>query len=67
MPQAIPQNYIFGHKIDVFSDNKNMVYAATLSKSQRVIRWRIIIKEFGPSIQHVAGVENIVAYTLSIL
>ena len=27
--------------------------------------WRLIIKEFGPNIQHIAGVDNIVADTLS--
>ena len=42
-----------------------MVYAATLSESQRVIHWRLILKTFGPNIQHIAGAENIVAYTLS--
>ena len=38
-----------------------MVYAATLIEYQRVIFWRLIIKEFGPNIQHIAGVDNIVA------
>ena len=44
-----------------------MVYAATLSESQTVIRWQPIIKEFGPNIQNISGVDNIVADTLSIL
>ena len=30
---------IFGYEMKVFSDNKNLVYAATLSESQRVMRW----------------------------
>ena len=42
-----------------------MVYVATLSESQRVMRWKIIIEEFGPNIQHIAEVDNILAYTLS--
>ena len=29
---------IFGYEINVFSDHKNLVYVATLSESQRVIR-----------------------------
>ena len=41
-----------------------MVYAATLSKSQKVMRWRLILEEFGPNIQHIAGVDNIVSDTL---
>jgi hypothetical protein len=56
---------LFGYEIDVFSDHKNLVYAATLSESQRVMRWRLILEEFGPNIQHIAGVDNTVADTLS--
>ena len=61
------QGILFGFKINVFSYHKIMLYAATLSKSQRVMRWRLILKESGPSIQHISGVYNIVANTLSIL
>ena len=55
----------FGYEINVFSDHKNMVYVATLSESQRVMRLRLIIEEFGPTIQHIDGVDNIVTDTLS--
>ena len=55
---------IFGYEINVFSDHKNLFYAATMSEYQRVMRWRIIIEEFGPNIQHIAGVENILVDTL---
>ena len=42
-----------------------MVYVATLGESQKVMLWRLIIKEFGPNIQHIAVVDKIVADTLS--
>ena len=29
--------------------------------------WRLIIKDFGPNIQHIAGVDNIVSDAISIL
>ena len=29
-----------------------------LSESQKVMRWRLIIEELWPNIQHIAGVEN---------
>ena len=54
-----------GYEINVFSDHKNLVYAATVSQSQRVMRWRLILEEFGPNIQHIAGVDNVVADALS--
>ena len=56
---------LFGCEINVFSDHKNLVYAANLSESQRVMRWQLILEEFGPNIQPIAGVGNIVADTLS--
>ena len=52
---------IFGYEINVFSYHKNLVYAATLSESQRVMHWRHTLEEFGPNIQHIAVVDNIVA------
>ena len=30
------------------------------------MRWRLILKEFGPNIHHIAGVDNIVADTIRI-
>ena len=56
---------LFDYEINVLSDHKNLVYATTLSESQRIMCWRIIIKEFGPNIQHIAGDDNIVSDTLS--
>ena len=43
-----------------------MVYAATLSEYQRVVRWRFILEEFGPNMQHISGAENKVADMISI-
>ena len=43
-----------------------MVYAATLSEYKIVMRWQIIIEEFGPNIYHIAWFYNIVTDTLII-
>ena len=59
------QRILFGYEINIFSNHKNLVYATTLSESQRVMLWILILKEFGPNIQHIAVVDNIVADTLS--
>ena len=56
---------LFDYEINVFSDHKNLVYAANLNESQRMMSWRLIIEEFEANIQHIAGVDNIVAGLLS--
>ena len=56
---------IFGYEINVFSDHTNLVYDATLSEYQRVIRWRLILEEFGTNIHHISGFGNILADTIS--
>ena len=56
---------LFGYEINVFSDHKNLFNAATLSESQRVMHWGLILEEFGPNIQNIAVVYSIVADTLS--
>ena len=61
------RNILFGYEIYVFSYHKNLIYEATLSESQHVMRWRLLLEEFGPYIHHIAGVDNIVADTLSCL
>ena len=59
------RNILFGYEIHVYSDHKNLVYKATLSESQRVMRWCLLLEEFGLHIHHIAGVDNIVANTMS--
>ena len=58
-------NILFGYPLRVFSDHKNLVHAATVSQSQRVMRWRLILKEFGPDIIHIKGENNTVADAMS--
>ena len=52
------RNILFGYPIRVYSDHRNLVHAATVSQSQRVMRWRLILEEFGPDIRHISGEEN---------
>ena len=55
------QVILFGYKINVFTYPKNLVYAATLGESQRVMRWKLIIRFFWTNTKYIAGVDNIVA------
>ena len=59
------QGILFGYKINVFSDHKDLVYAAAKSEHQRVIHWWLILKEFGTTIQHIYVVEIIVSEMIS--
>ena len=49
---------IFGYEINVFLYNKNLVHATTLSESQRVIRWGLIIEYFGLNIKHSWSLQH---------
>ena len=44
-----------------------MVYAATMSEYQIFMHWKIIIEYFGPNIQNIYVVGNIVVEIISIL
>ena len=38
-----------------------MIYYATMIESQIMMGWKIILKEFGTNIQHIAGFDKMVA------
>ena len=59
------RNILFGYPIWVFLDHKNLVHAATMSQSQRVMRWQHILEEFSPDIKHIKGEDNVVADAIS--
>ena len=42
-----------------------MIYAETQSEYQTLIHWKVILNGFGPNVQHIDGVDNIVVDTLS--
>ena len=42
---------------------KNLIY--TNFNTDRVIRWRLIIEEYGPDLRYVEGPKNVVADALS--
>jgi hypothetical protein len=52
-----------GHNVVIFTDRKNLSFSNFVSS--RVLRWRLMIEEFGPSIQYIKGSHNTVADVLS--
>ena len=57
------KNILLGHKIQVFTDHENLTYKHF--NTERVMRWRLILEEFGPTLTHIPGKDNVVADALS--
>ena len=49
----------------VYTDHKNITYK--FFNTERVMRWRLILEEFGPELKYIKGENNVVADALSLL
>ena len=56
---------LWGQKIKVFTDHKNLVRHALGLDSYRVFRWRQILEEYNPELSYIKGVDNTVADAIS--
>ena len=56
-------NILRGQRIVVHTDHLNLLYRKLASN--RLIRWRMILEEYGPEVVHVKGESNVVADALS--
>ena len=56
---------LWGQHLKVFTDHKNLVRDALGLTSDRVYRWRLLLEEYGPKIEYIKGVDNIVADAIS--
>ena len=54
---------LLGQRIIVYTDHKNLTYNDL--QTDRVLRWRLLLEEFGVDIRYIKGVSNIVADVLS--
>ena len=52
-------------RIKVFTYRKNIVHAWELKTSQRVVRWRLFLEEYGPENEGIKWPENTVAAVVS--
>ena len=57
------RNILLGQQVRVFTDHQNLTYKNF--NTERVMRWRLILEEFGPELNYIKGEKNIVADALS--
>jgi len=38
---------LYGARIDIYTDHKNLAYSMTQYTAQRVLRWRLLLEDFG--------------------
>ena len=56
---------LWGQRLKVYSDHKNLIQDALGLPSDRVYRWRLLLKEYGPRIVYMKGIQNAVANAIS--
>ena len=54
---------LLGKKIRIYTDNKNLT--CKNFNTNIVLRWRLILREYGTYIEYIKGEKNIVADALS--
>ena len=59
------KNILLGYEIEIWTDHKNLTHETTLMSSDRVMRWRLIIEEYGPTLKYIEGESNVVADALT--
>ena len=57
------RNILLGHKVIVHTDHKNLT--CKNFNTERVMRWRLVLEEFGPELNYIKGENNIVTDALS--
>eukprot|EP00804_Cyclotella_cryptica_P029463 CCRYP_011269-RB/>CCRYP_011269-RB protein AED:0.46 eAED:0.43 QI:0/0/0/1/0/0/3/0/281 len=56
---------LWGQRLTVFSDHKNLIQEPVGLTSDGVYRWRLLLEEYGPEVIHIKGIQNTVADAIS--
>jgi len=59
------RSILYGHTVRVYTDHKNLTHSNTQTVSQRIMRWRLVIEEFGIELIYIKGEHNVAADALS--
>ena len=57
------RNIVLVHQITVYTDHKNVIH--NFLNTERVMRWRLILEEFGPELKYIKGENNVLSDALS--
>jgi hypothetical protein len=57
------RNILLGQQITIYTDHQNLTYKNF--NTERVMRWRLVLEEYGPEFIYIKGKHNIVADALS--
>ena len=52
------------HKFQIYTDNKKLT--CEICNTGRVLRWILILEEYGPDIEYIKGEKNIVSDGITI-
>ena len=56
---------LWGQKLVVYTDHKNLMQDTLGLTCDRVYRWRLLLEEYGPEIVYIKGIHNTVADAIS--
>ncbi len=56
---------LWGQRIMEYMDHKNLIQEALDLTSNQVYQWRLLLEEYGPNIEHIKGIHNIVTDAIS--
>ena len=57
------KNILYRQRIVIYTDHFNLLYKKLATG--RLVRWRMLLEEFGPEVRHIKGEKNVVADALS--
>jgi len=57
---------LWGQRINVYTDHKNLTRDGLGLTSDRLARWRILLEEYAPEIIYINGIQNVKRYLIKL-